>query len=653
MLKSRWITILIVAVSVTCQAQAAKGEKVNPRKLMLAGGYPAISEEHAALTEVPYAEGAPAVVLLEAVEYDWDGLESRRDRFFRRLKILDEDAIEDYGSFRYTLYGDLHIASIDARTVLPDGTVVNAKEGINREKSDDGMQMIQIAFPQVQVGAILDLDIQYTSSAWSVEPWTIQEWIPILETRFVMKPPTGLRFRIMPYRLPPEKTQPDYAVSVAGGGKAYIWHFRDVKALPDIAHLPPMEDVSQRLFVILQQYKDAYNFIPIAADWKTWGERRNENWEEWFKRDHDAVAALAKELAPAEGDALQKAEAIRQGLHERMRISRVNRFYGEDTPDQELNSGSASTGAMAGLAVVMLRAVGVDADLVAIRRRSDGIAPVEFPIPRLMNDLMVRIPDGRGGTTFFTPSSEQDVKRLPFDFSGILAFPLDGEAAQPVPVPDFKAVQNQTRRMVRATLHPDGKLEGKSTETFAGVAAERWGNRLRDDSEDERRERIERSLQRALPGLALNSLEITGLEEGAKRISFKCEWEVEGFATVAGSRLIFNPNLFGKLAADDWASETREYDIDLGANYETQDTFMLRMPENVAEVTVADPISLTADPPVGLHEASYTFRGETLVVKRHHRIDIYRIPAKYYGDVRQWFSQIAATDEKPAVVELQ
>jgi hypothetical protein len=648
---TRWLPFLLILTVLVLPAHAAK-DKVKARDMMLPRGWPEVTAEQLALTEVPYAKGAPAVVLLEAQEYDWEGLEIKRDRYFRRVKILTEDAIEEYGSYQYTLYGDWRVGEVDARTILPDGTVVDAKEGINREKSDDDIQVVQISFPQVQVGAILDLDIKLNSQGVAVDPWTIQEWIPILETRFVMKPPLGLRFRIAPARLPAEKSQPDFSINIAGGKKGFIWYLRDVEPLPDIAHLPPVEDVSQRLFIILQQYRDQNSYFAIAPDWKTWGELRAEGWDDWFKKGHSKVDALARELAGNEAGPVEKAEAIRLGLRDRVRTTHVSRFCYKDTPDEELESGSTSTGGAAALATLMLRSVGVEADLATIRRRSDGIVPLEFPIPGLMNDLMVRIPDGEGGHLFFSAASDLHVTKPPFDFSGVAAFPFDGEADRPVPLPDFGAQDNQVRRMVRATLSAEGSLAATSSETYRGIAAEIWRNRLADETEQERRDRIERALQADLPGLVLNSVEISSLDDSSRDLVLKCDWEVEGFATSAGKRLIFNPNLFERVAVADWAPETREFDIDLEWNREVIDTLLIRLPDGVKDVTAAEPLNLTLDP-IGMHQASYEHRGKTLVAKRRHRVNSYRIPARYYPDLRQWYSQIAAVDEKPVVVELE
>lgn len=652
MSRTRWLPFLLILVVLVLPAQAAGKDKVKPRDLLLPRGFPDITEEQLALTEVAYAKGAPAVVLLESQEYDWEGLEIKRDRYFRRLKILTEDAIEEYGSYQYNLYGDWRVKEVDARTILPDGTVIDAKEGINREKSEDEIQVIQISFPQVQVGAILDLDIRLASQGFSLDPWTIQQAIPVLETRFVMMPPLGLRFRVAPARLPAEKSEPDFSLNVAGGKKAFIWYMRDVEPLPDIAYLPPLQDVSQRLFVILQQYRDRSYFLDIAGDWKTWGEGLAEDWDDWFKKSHAKVEALARELAGGEAGPVEKAEAIRQGLRDRVRVARVCKWYRKDSPDEELESGSACSGGVAGLEALMLRSVGVEADLAAIRRRSDGIVPLEFPVPRLMNDLMVRIPDGKGGHMFFSPAADIHVTRLPFDCSGVAAFPLDGKAEQPVPLPDFRAQDNQVRRMIRATLSAEGTLAATSSETYRGIVAEVWRDRLLDETEQERRDRIERSLQADLPGLVLNSVEISNLEDSSKDLVMKCDWEVEGFATSAGKRLIFNPNPFEHAAVADWAPESREFDVDLEWNREVIDTLLIRLPDGVKEVTVPEPLQATLDP-IGMHDASYQHRGSTLVAKRRHRVNIYRIPAQHYPDLRQWYSQIAAVDEKPVVVELE
>ena len=155
-----------------------------------------------------------------------------------------------------------------------------------------------------------------------------------------------------------------------------------------------------------------------------------------------------------------------------------------------------------------------------------------------------------------------------------------------------------------------------------------------------------------MSGLMLDSVEISDLEDSSKDLVFKCDWEVEGFATTAGKRLIFNPNLFERVASADWAPESRTFDVDLKWNREVIDT----LHDPAAGRREGGHRSRAAQPgrrPDRHARASYEHRGKTLVAKRRHRISVFRIPAQYYPGLREWYSRIAAVDEKPVVLELE
>ena len=64
----KWILPLVLCLVVGVAAEAAKKPKLKAKDLLLPGGYPEISEQDRSLTE---ADGAPAVILLKAHEYDW------------------------------------------------------------------------------------------------------------------------------------------------------------------------------------------------------------------------------------------------------------------------------------------------------------------------------------------------------------------------------------------------------------------------------------------------------------------------------------------------------------------------------------------------------------------------------------------------------
>jgi hypothetical protein len=56
---------------------------------------------------------------------------------------------------------------------------------------------------------------------------------------------------------------------------------------------------------------------------------------------------------------------------------------------------------------------------------------------------------------------------------------------------------------------------------------------------------------------------------------------------------------------------------------------------------------------VGRYTASYEKRGSVVVLNRAMRLNVYRFPASAYKDLRRWFGDIAAMDDKTVTVTLQ
>src|SRR5262249_19064436 len=158
-------------------------------------------------------------------------------------------------------YGDWRVDKVKARTVLPDGTAVDASENIHHGKSDSGIGLVSVAFPKVQVGAILDLLITLHADAWSVNPWVVQSDIPVIESRYVVTPPQGFGYRTAVATLPPEKAKSE-KMRTAFGMTNY-WIFENVPPLPDEANAPPAEEISQKVMIIPEEYKDEIVYVAI------------------------------------------------------------------------------------------------------------------------------------------------------------------------------------------------------------------------------------------------------------------------------------------------------------------------------------------------------------------------------------------------------
>ena len=127
---------LILLLLILPGAQAKKGKGV---KDSLSGKFEQISQAEMELQEVPYAPGAPAVVLFEGEHLYYakpaTGAWVTRTTYHRRVKILDEGGVDEYGDFSRSFGRKIEDLVVRARTVLPDGTEIDAAENIHRDRS--------------------------------------------------------------------------------------------------------------------------------------------------------------------------------------------------------------------------------------------------------------------------------------------------------------------------------------------------------------------------------------------------------------------------------------------------------------------------------------------------------------------------------------
>lgn len=654
------VLIVVLGVALPCSEVAAKHKKHHDA-LLIPSGYPEITPEQTALKSVPFAPGAPAAVLVDAEmqtqEANIENQQTVQIEKFRRVKILTQAGVDNDADFSMTLFGDWRVDKVEARTVLPDGTVVDAKDTIYRESSarpvgdESAIRTIRVAYPKVQVGAILDFRASLVEDGIVSSRWIIQGRLPTIESRFVVVLPPGLRIRATSFLLSPEEAKP--VTGRIARGTYYGWLFKNVPAIPDEPFQPPLSEMSKALNVYPESYRSEDVYVGFSPDWKTWGKHSHEAWDDFVRRKHSEVAEVAKAACEGKTTVADKAEAIRRAIRSRFRVD-WDFYYPPDelTPDDVLAKGSGDSADAAALAFAMLKSVGIDAVPLVYRLRSDGALPTGPPIPNLLDDVLLRIPVGKD-FVYLSLSEDEPVGPPPPEARGVLAMVVDGKAEQPEALPDYTADENHALRAVTAKLGADGSVTGTITATYTGVWADRWRRRLRGVSDDERKIRVAKRFRRFASGLTLESLEISGLEEPEKDLVLKGAFHVDGYATLAGHRLIVNGNLLARERLADWAGTERKTPFDFGGAYKTVDTVVLTLPDETTGVVVpTPPVNYNAGK-VGSFRESYEQQGHAVILTRTMRLDLYRFIAAAEKGLKNYLGDVAKMDDRPVVVTLK
>ncbi len=650
--------LLLVAGALVSAPTLAKGPTYAD--FFIAPGFPPITPAQKSLTEVPSAAGSPAVMLFKSQqitqELDLIHAQIFRIEYVRRIKILTPAGVEGYSDFRQNYFGNWRIQKVQARTVLPDGTEVDAKDTTFEDATAKGnraqtrIHTVRVAFPRVQVGAILDLHLSLVADGTPFDRWVLQERIPVLESRYLLVIPDGLNMKIGSFLLSPEE-QKQYT-GRAPQGRYIGWMFQNQPAIPDEPNQPPLADISKALLVNPDSYKNDTIYAALAADWGSWAKGQKEDLEAWMKGKSDSVRSLARQVTEGAATSTDKAEAVRRALRSRIRLE--GGWIGRTVPtaDDALAQASGSAGDLAALAVTMLGAVGMAATPVVFRDRDDGMLPKDAPIIPLLNDVLVRYA-GEKGPEYMSPSLDIRAGLLPRQARGVWAMPLDGTSSAPLLLPDYPASENRATRILRGSVDAAGRLAGEVQLSMAGLRGNDVRQALGARDAEERTAWVRDLAQRFLPGAQVSEPSFENLDDDRKNLVVKAKVTADHFATIAGKRMIANLNAFERQRAADWAAPARRYPVDLGGAYETLDTIMLSLPPEAADVTVPSPPATYDAGNVGRYTAAYEKRDLVVILERTMRLDVYRFPASAYAGLKHWFGDIAAMDDRPVVVTLR
>ncbi len=135
--------------------------------------FPPVTDEERALTSVPGEPNAPAVVLFKRGEFlmagygRFNGSLASHLQVQARVKILTE-AGKSNGELAIGHSNSFRLQNFSGRTVLPDGRIlpVPADAKFQRRTSKSSKTFVTtVAFPAVEVGAILDYRYEVTFSS--------------------------------------------------------------------------------------------------------------------------------------------------------------------------------------------------------------------------------------------------------------------------------------------------------------------------------------------------------------------------------------------------------------------------------------------------------------------------------------------------------
>jgi hypothetical protein len=614
-----------------------------------------IDPSELALKEPKVEKDADAEVLFWEVKVDDSPETEIVTSHHIRLKIFTNRGKDSQSKIDIPYFGYSKVKDIRARTIKPDGTIIDLKKEDVFERtivkaSGSKLKAKSFAMPGLEPGAIIEYKWREVSGGrWAnYMRLDFQREIPVHKVTYYVRPARsfyGMRYR--PFHVP------DSVRFVKANDGFHSVGMTDVPALRVEPRMPP-EDVV-RSWILIYYTRD--NSESTEAYWKDTG-----------KRYHEALKMLSKvndEVKKASAEIIGDATTPEQKL-ERLFVycnTRIKNVYDDAsglTPEQKeklkenkspsdtLKRGMGSSADIDLLFAALATAAGFDARLALSADRGKVFFDPSFANSYFVEPSSIAI---RVGDTwrFFNPG-------LTYSPYGMLRWQEEGQEAlitdskEPVWVktPMSSPDKSNEKRTAKLALSEDGTLEGDVRIEYTGQMAIERKEYNDEDSLSEREETLRSMVKSRMDTAEISNIRIENVQDPAKPFVYEYHVRIPGYAQRTGKRLFLQPAYFQRGIPAVFASSTRKYNVYFHYPWSEQDEVVIKLPAgfaldnadapspfnapNVSNYVVS--IGASKDQRTLLYKRSFFFGGNNAIL----------FPADGYEQLRNYFDRLYKAD---------
>lgn len=511
--------------------------------------------------------------------------------------------------------------------------------------------------PAADVGATILCESEEQIAPWHQEKiWEIEHGIPAVFQALEVDLPTGHPYAVSWHRfspVTPTEIAPDH----------WRWEVKDTHALD------------------LRNVKASLEWDALAARMAvTWGDaavKGNDNeWRalgQWMttleaKRADPTpeITAKAQALAAGAPDFYSKLKNITEYVQKNIQYFVVERgiggyqahFAGDIFRNRYGDCKDKTT-----LLIAMLQAAGVKAWSVSVDHRRGLVDPdapslygdhmitaIEVPAdvndPRLM--AIVKANDGKRYLIFDPTDERTPVGNLPWNEQGGYGLLDAGAASQVIELPVLPPDANGKDRKGTFTLSVDGALTGKVETTSIGPLGAWLRLDLKETTEKEQRDELEKAVALDLPGVVLDSYKYIQPPDLDKPLELDYSVTVPQYSHHAGPLLLVRPRVVGNDATP-FDDKPRSVPIDLSATGRWRDSFDIALPPGYSVDETPDPVSVDVD--FASYHSTTTAKGNVLHYEREYVVRQVEIPPDKAAEYRKLESAILSDEKGTAVLK--
>ncbi len=607
-----------------------------------------ITPQDQQIKEVPGNPGAPAIQLYYANQVnDNYGYEF----YYFRIKILNESG-KSYGDVEITGRVGTKVANLKARTIHPDGSIVDftGKPFDKTVFKGRGFKLSAKTFtlPEVTVGSIVEYKYRlenYWSETWVLQHdlYTVREFVSFEPSRW------GHALSWVGRNIK------DHEPIKKSGRWELLWD--NVPAFEVEANMPPERNYKPTI----QFYYVGYQITSSDKFWVEVGKFLNEYYDRYIGNRKEIREAAAEAIG-TETDPEKKLRKLYERAQEVKNLSYERRLSEQERKKEKIKTnenlgdivkrGYGDSDDITAFFVGMARASGFEASLLlASNRREDFFSDKLLSLDNLTGRVaMVKL---NGKMIYLQPG----VRYCPYGLirwanTSTEALKFDKKGGAFVLVPGFNNDRSLTRRTATMELSDDGSLHGDVLVEFQGQEALEHRLEANGDDEAQRKKDLEDELKHWLPqGAVVNLTKAEGWDTPAQSLLAHFTLELPDYATVAGKRVLMPSLLFLSPQRHAFAHAERKYPVYFPYAFSERDRISIKLPSGYSLENLPPRQDLSLD--FARYQTAAAYDGKQLIAERAFGFNAVLVQLARYPELKEFMSKVQAGDEQQAVLKME
>ena len=469
---------------------------------------------------------------------------------------------------------------------LEDGKVVRSKltgDLKSKERVDKYYSQVKFSIPNVKVGTVIEYEFQRQSPyIYTISDWDAQCAMPVFFTEYTITIPEWFNFNTAMHgraTITGSRKDDTFKAVLPGGlltCAATVNHFegKELPAVKDDDYIWCVDDFMTKVEHDLRSINITGSYYKnFQSTWEDVDKMMmgDEDFGKYFNMDNP----LAKEQADLKLDGLtvkEKTEKLRDLL---LAYYTWDQNYGlySISPKKLQKEGTANSCTLNFALMSMLRDAGITACPVVLSRRSKGRLPYAHPSVSALNTMVLAVADAADSTVYYVDAAAKGYPVGTLTANELVdRGRMLNKGGQSTWVDLRNCCDGKVITLAKATVTPEGMLQGNYNAVYHGISAGHYRDIYRDVTDSVAYvEHFATS-----NNVEIESFELKGIDSNSDEV--REDLTFSRSLNTDDEHIYLNPFLFID-ATNPFKAETRDLPVEFMYNTMNRQTIQLTLPE--------------------------------------------------------------------------